>query len=51
MLKVGTTREALQTTFGWLPHTTRGFLSILGKTHKLEVTKHQDGTRYYRLAS
>ena len=51
MLKAGTTREALQTTFGWLPHTTRGFLSILGKTHKLEVTKQQDGTRYYRLAS
>ena len=51
MLKVGTTREALQTAFGWLPHTTRGFLSILGKTHKLEVTKQQDGTRYYRLAS
>ena len=37
--------------FGWLAHTTRGFLSILGKTHKLEVTKQQDGTRYYRLAS
>ena len=51
MLKAGTTREALQTTFGWLAHTTRGFLSILGKTHKIEVTKHQDGTRYYRLAS
>ena len=51
MLKAGTTREALQTTFGWLAHTTRGFLSILGKTHKLEVTKQQDGTRYYRLAS
>ena len=51
MLKAGTTREALQTAFGWLPHTTRGFLSILGKTHKLEVTKQQDGTRYYRLAS
>ena len=51
MLKAGTTREALQTTFGWLAPTTRGFLSILGKTHKLEVTKQQDGTRYYRLAS
>ena len=51
MLKAGTTREALQTTFGWLAHTTRGFLSILGKTHKLEVTQQQDGTRYYRLAS
>ena len=51
MLKAGTTREALQTTFGWLAHTTRGFLSILGKTHKLEVTKQQDGTKYYRLAS
>ena len=51
MLKAGTTREALQAAFGWLAHTTRGFLSILGKTHKLEVTKQQDGTRYYRLAS
>ena len=51
MLERGTTREELETAFGWLPHTTRGFLSILGKTHKLEVTKQQDGTRYYRLAS
>ena len=51
MLKAGTTREALQAAFGWLAHTTRGFLSILGKTHKLEVTKQQDGTRDYRLAS
>jgi hypothetical protein len=51
MLRNGTTREALQTAFGWLPHTTRGFLSILGKTHKIEATKGQDGIRYYRLVA
>jgi hypothetical protein len=51
MLRNGTTREALQTAFGWLPHTTRGFLSILAKTHKIEVTKAQDGIRYYRLVA
>ncbi len=51
MLERGTTREELQTAFGWLPHTTRGFLSILGKTRAIEVTKGEDGVRTYRLAS
>jgi hypothetical protein len=51
MLKRGTTREELETAFGWLPHTTRGFLSILGKTHTIEVAKGDDGVRIYRLAS
>ena len=51
MLERGTTREELETAFGWLPHTTRGFLSILGKTHAIEVTKSEDGVRTYRLAS
>ena len=51
MLKRGTTREELETAFGWLPHTTRGFLSILGKTRAIEVTKGEDGIRTYRLAS
>jgi hypothetical protein len=51
MLKRGTTREELQSAFGWLPHTTRGFLSILGKTRAIEVTKGEDGVRSYRLAS
>ena len=51
MLKRGTTREELQTAFGWLPHTTRGFLSILGKTNAIEVAKGEDGVRTYRLAS
>jgi hypothetical protein len=51
MLKRGTTREELQTAFGWLPHTTRGFLSILGKAQAIEVTKGEDGVRTYRLAS
>lgn len=51
MLKDGTTREALQNALGWLPHTTRGFLSILGKTHKIEVHKTGiDGKRFYRMA-
>jgi hypothetical protein len=51
MLQRGTTREELETAFGWLPHTTRGFLSILGKTHTIEVAKGEDGVRTYRLAS
>ena len=51
MLERGTTREELQTAFGWLPHTTRGFLSILGKTRAIEVTRGEDGIRTYRLAS
>ena len=51
MLERGTTREELETAFGWLPHTTRGFLSILGKTRAIEVTKGDDGIRTYRLAS
>jgi len=51
MLERGTTREELQTTFGWLPHTTRGFLSMLGKTRAIEATKGEDGIRIYRLAS
>ena len=51
MLERGTTREELQTAFGWLPHTTRGFLSILGKTRAIEATKGDDGVRTYRLAS
>lgn len=51
MLERGTTREELETAFGWLPHTTRGFLSILGKTRAIEVTKGEDGIRTYRLAS
>ena len=51
MLERGTTREELQTAFGWLPHPTRGFLSILGKTHTIKVAKGEDGVRTYRLAS
>lgn len=51
MLKRGTTREELQTAFGWLPHTTRGFLCLLGKTHQIQATKGKDGIRTYRLAS
>ena len=43
--------EELETAFGWLPHTTRGFLSILGKTRAIEVTKGDDGIRTYRPAS
>ena len=50
MLERGTTREELETAFGWLPHTTRGFLSTLGKTRAIEVTKGDDGIRTYRLA-
>ncbi len=50
ILRNGTTREALQTALGWQPHTTRGFLSILGRTHTIQVASGDGGVRTYRLA-
>jgi hypothetical protein len=34
--------------FDWLPHTTRGFISILGKEYKV-VSEKVDGVRTYRI--
>ena len=48
MLKAGTTLEALMKAFGWQAHTTRGFVSIVGKEHKIESTK-VDGVRHYKI--
>ena len=34
---------------GWQAHTVRGFISVLGKTHKVESTKTEKGVRIYRI--
>ena len=47
MLKRGVTLETLMKTFGWQRHTVRGFISILGKTHKIESTS-VEGNRTYK---
>jgi hypothetical protein len=44
----GATLPELMKKFDWLPHTTRGFISILGKEYKIESTK-VDGVRTYRI--
>jgi hypothetical protein len=51
MLVEGATIFQLMETFGWLRHTTRGFLSILGKTHKLETFKNEKGEHTYKLGA
>lgn len=51
MLKEGVTIFQLMEKFGWLRHTTRGFLSILGRTHKLETFKNDKGEHTYKLAA
>jgi hypothetical protein len=51
MLANGATIFELMETFGWLRHTTRGFLSILGKTHKLEAFKNEKGEHTYKLVA
>jgi Protein of unknown function (DUF3489) len=48
MLKKGTTQKALMEAFGWLPHTTRGFVSIQGKAFAIE-SKSVDGERHYKI--
>lgn len=50
MLAEGTTIPALMERFGWLRHTTRGFLCILAKQHPLDVQL-VDGVRTYSLKS
>jgi hypothetical protein len=46
--KDGATLPELMKKFDWLPHTTRGFVSILGKEYNVESTK-ADGVRTYRI--
>jgi uncharacterized protein DUF3489 len=50
MLSEGTTIPELMERFGWLRHTTRGFLCILAKQHPLDVQL-VDGVRTYSLKS
>jgi hypothetical protein len=44
----GATLPELMKKFEWLPHTTRGFISILGKEYKVFSEK-VDGVRTYRI--
>jgi hypothetical protein len=44
----GATQAELIETFNWQPHTTRGFISILGKTRKIESSS-VEGVRTYRI--
>jgi predicted transcriptional regulator len=50
LLAKGVTLETLMNTFGWQRHTVRGFISILGKTHKIESTS-VEGARTYKIAA
>src|SRR5262245_54924290 len=50
LLKTGTTLEVLMEKFGWLRHTSRGFLSVLNQTHKLNTSLDANGKRVYKLA-
>jgi hypothetical protein len=49
LLKTGVSLETLMTQFGWQRHTVRGFISILGRTHKIESTS-VEGVRAYKIA-
>lgn len=51
MLREGVSIFQLMEEFGWLRHTTRGFLSILSKTHKVESYKNEKGEHCYKLAA
>ncbi len=48
LLRKGITLDKLMDKFGWQRHTVRGFMSILGKTHKVESTV-VDGARTYKI--
>lgn len=51
MLKNGATAEAMMKTLGWLPHTLRAAISILGKKHGLKVGRTRaDGVTTYKTA-
>ena len=43
----GATNEELQKATGWQPHTVRGFLSIAGKSLKIETIERDNGARAY----
>ena len=47
----GATLDELMEKFGWLSHTTRGFISNLGRVDKLKVEsfKTEKGVRTYRI--
>ena len=51
MLRDGATVFQLMEAFGWLRHTTRGFLCILGKTYTIETFKNEKGEHTYKLAA
>ncbi len=44
----GASLEKIMETTGWQAHTVRGFISILGKTMKIESFKTDSGVRTYR---
>jgi hypothetical protein len=46
--KEGATLPDLMKKFDWLPHTTRGVISILGRDHKV-ISEKVDGVRTYKL--
>jgi hypothetical protein len=48
LLRKGISLEKLMDKFGWQRHTVRGFISVLGKTHKIESTM-VDGARTYKI--
>lgn len=50
-LEIGATRERLMELTGWQAHSVRGFLSTLGKTRSITVTKDEDKVRTYALGA
>ncbi len=46
----GVSGKALAETLGWLPHTTRGFISRLGQTMTIETERTENGVTTYRAA-
>ena len=46
----GATLDAICKKFRWQRHTTRGIISILGKTSKIESTRNDTGERFYRIS-
>jgi hypothetical protein len=45
----GATNEEIQKATGWQPHTVRGFLSIAGKSLKIETIERENGARAYHV--
>jgi len=46
----GATLDAISKKFSWQRHTTRGLISVLGRTLKIESTRTDKGERFYRIA-